>query len=208
MSVVDGGGSSSGLAQRVQDILLRPAPTWEAIDAEPATVKGLYQGYVMVLAAIGPVCGFLGGLLFHSFIFAPFTLVAALAGYVLGLAGVYVMALVIDGLAPSFGGTSNRIQAFKVAAYSGTAAWVAGVFQLVPMLSFLGIVGLYSLYLLYVGLPRLMKVSADKAMVYTLVVVVLMIVIYAVIAMVVSMITLMGAAGAIGAAAIGAAAYN
>ena len=207
MSVVDG-GSSSNLIQRVQDILLRPRPTWEVIDGEPATIKGLYTGYVMILAAIGPICGVLGGMVFHHAFLAPFSIVAGAVGYALNLVAVYVMALVIDGLAPGFGGTSNRLQAFKVSAYSGTASWLAGVFQLVPMLGFLSILGLYSLYLLYVGLPRLMKVGEDKALVYTLLVIVAMIVIYAVIAMVMSAIALMGAAGAVGAAAIGAAALN
>ena len=207
MSVVDG-GSSTNLVQRVQDILLKPKPTWEVIDGEAATVKGLYTGYVMILAAIGPVCGVLGSMLFHGFYFAPFMLVAAVVGYAMTLVAVYVMALIIDGLAASFGGTRNQIQAFKVAAYAGTASWLAGVFQLVPMLGFLAIVGLYSLYLLYLGLPKLMKVSDDKAMVYTLVVIVAMIVVYVVIAIVMSSIALMGAAGAMGAAAIGSAAYH
>lgn len=207
MSVVDG-GSSNNLIQRVQDILLKPKPTWDVIDGEAATVKGLYTGYVMILAAIGPVCGVLGNMLFHGFYFAPFVLVAAIVGYVMTLVAVYVMALVIDGLAPSFGGTRNPIQAFKVAAYAGTASWLAGVFQLAPVLGFLAIVGLYSLYLLYVGLPKLMKVSDDKAVVYTLVVIVAMIVVYVAIAVVMSTIALMGAAGALGAAAVGAAAYN
>lgn len=207
MSVVDG-GSSTNLVQRVQDILLKPKPTWDVIDGEAATIKGLYTGYVMILAAIGPVCSVLGNMLLHGFYFAPFLLVAAVVGYAMTLVAVYVMALIIDGLAPSFGGTRNQIQAFKVAAYAGTASWLAGVFQLMPMLGFLAIVGLYSLYLLYVGLPKLMKVSDDKAMVYTLVVIVAMIVVYVAIAIVMSSIALMGAAGAIGAAAIGSAAYH
>lgn len=207
MSVVDG-GNTSGLVQRVRDILLKPSETWAVIDGEPATIKGLYTGYVMILAAIGPICSVLGGSIFHGVLFAPFSIIAGLVGYAMTLAAVYVMALVIDGLAPSFGGTSNRIQAFKVSAYCGTAAWLAGVFQLIPMLGFLGIVGLYSLYLLYLGLPGLMKVGQDKAMVYTLVVIVAMIVVYVVIAMVMSTIALMGAAGAVGAAALGAATYH
>lgn len=201
MSVVDG-GSSSGLVQRVQDILLRPAPTWDAIAVEPATVKGLYTGYIMILAAIGPVCQFLGATLFGGFLFAPFTLVGAVVGYGLSLAGIYIMALVIDGLAPSFGGERNQIQALKVAAYGSTAAWLAGVFNLVPMLAFLGVLGLYSLYLLYLGLPRLMKAPADKAIGYTLVVVIAMLVVYALIGMIVGSIIAMGALGAVGAAAL------
>src|SRR3546814_19229977 len=49
--------------------------------------------------------------------------------YVLTLVGVYVLALVIDELAPQFGAARGRTQAFKLAAYSGTAWWVAGVFR-------------------------------------------------------------------------------
>ena len=47
----------------------------------------------------------------------------------LALVGVYVIALIIDALAPSFGGTKDSLKAFKVAAYSATAAWVAGIFD-------------------------------------------------------------------------------
>lgn len=199
MSVVEGGGSS-GLIQRVQDILLRPGPTWEKIDGEAATTRGLYTGYIAILAAIGPVCQFLGHLLFGGFLFAPFSLVGAIVGYGLSLVAVYVMALVIDALAPGFGGQKSPIQALKVAAYSSTAAWVAGVFQLVPMLAWLGILGLYSLYLLYLGLPRLMKVPADKALGYTAVVVVAMIAVYMVVGMIAASVIAMGAVGAYGAA--------
>ncbi|MES2034514.1 MAG: Yip1 family protein [Pseudomonadota bacterium] len=202
MSVVDGG--SSGLVQRVQDILLKPGATWDKIDGEPATIKGLYTGYVCILAAIGPICSFLGSFLFGGMLFAPFTLVGAIVGYLLTLVAVYVMALVIDALAPSFGGEKNPIQAFKVSAYSGTATWLAGVFNLIPMLAILGIVGLYSLYLLYKGLPKLMKVSPDKAIGYTVVVVVLMIVVYVIIGAIVGSIAVMGAVGAAG---VGAMAY-
>jgi len=105
----------------------------------------------------------------------------AVVTYVLALAGVYVLALVIDALAPSFQGTKSQIQALKVAAYSSTAAWLAGVFNLIPVLAFLQILGLYSLYLLYLGLPVLMKVPQDKALIYTVVVIVAAIVIFGVI---------------------------
>jgi len=198
MSVVDG-GSSSGLVQRVQDILMRPGPTWEKIDGEAATVRGLYTGYVCILAAIPAVCGVIGSLTFRHVVFAPLGLVGAVIGYGLTLLGVYVMALVIDALAPSFGGQKNPVQAFKVSAYSGTAMWLAGVFQIVPMLSPLAIVGLYSLYLLYRGLPKLMKVSDDKAIGYTAVVIVAMLAIYLVIGLVMGSMALVG----LGTAAIG-----
>lgn len=195
MSVVDG-GSSSNLIQRVQDILLRPKPTWDVIDNEPATVQGLYTGYICILAAIPAIAGFIGSLAFGGG-FALFGLVGALVSYVLSLVGVYIVSLIADALAPSFGGTKNPIQALKAVAYAQTAAWVAGIFNIIPvvggLLAALG--GLYSLYLLYLGLPKLMKTPEDKGIVYTIVVVVLAIVVFFVISAIVGTIVALGAAG-------------
>jgi len=200
MSVVDG-GSSKGLVQRVQDILLRPKPTWDVIDGEPATVKGLFTGYIMILAAIGPICSFISTLAFGGAGFGIFLLVTTIVGYALGLALVYVMALVVDALAPSFGGQKNQIQAMKVMAYGLTPAWVGGVFGLIPLvgalLAFLA--ALYSIYLLYLGLPKLMKTTEDKAIGYTAVTIAIYIVISIVIFMILGAIAAMGIAGSIAA---------
>src|SRR3546814_7289455 len=96
--------------------------------------------------------------------------------------GVWVLAWIINALAPTFEATRNPVQAMKVAAYSATAAWVAGVFQIVPSLGWIGaILGLYSLYLLYLGLPILMKAPAAKAMAYPLAPIVAAIVLFFVI---------------------------
>ncbi|MFW9777128.1 YIP1 family protein, partial [Brucella melitensis] len=85
--------------------------------------------------------------------------------------GVYVLALVINALAPTFGGTQNQGQALKVAVYASTAAMLGGVFSLLPALAILGLVAaLYSLYLLYLGLPLLMRSPAARAVPYTAVV--------------------------------------
>jgi hypothetical protein len=104
--------------------------------------------------------------------------------FVLSLVAVYVIGLIIDALAPTFGGTRNPIQALKVAAYSSTASWLAGVFALLPGLRVLQILGLYSLYLLYLGLPVLMKAPQDKAVGYTAVVVIAAIVVTMLVGMV------------------------
>ncbi len=175
-----------GLVERVKSILLKPKAEWEVIDDEPATIQGLYLRYAVILAAIPAVAGFLGSILFGSgfmgVTYRPplmFALSGAVIGYVMSLIGVAVLALVIEFLAPHFGGEKNRIQAFKVAVYSMTAGWVAGVFNLIPALAILAALGgLYGLYLLYLGLPRLMKSPADKALPYTGVVVVVAIIVY------------------------------
>jgi hypothetical protein len=107
--------------------------------------------------------------------------------YVMTLVGVYIIALVTDALAPTFGSTKDQMQALKTAAYSMTALWVASIFQIIPGLGALvGLVGLiYGLYLFYLGLPFTMKTPADKAIPYTAVVTVAALVIMMVLNMVV-----------------------
>ncbi len=173
------------LVERVKGILLSPKTEWSVIDTEPATPVELYKQYIAPLAAIGPVAQLIGWLAFGVYGYRPpilSALVTTIVMYVLTLVGTYVLALIIDALAPTFNGHRSQIQALKVAAYSSTAAWLAGVFGLIPALSVLMIIGsLYSLYLLYLGLPVLMKSPRDKALVYTGVVVVAGIIVFIVI---------------------------
>jgi hypothetical protein len=182
------------LVDRVKNILLMPKTEWPVIDAEPTTVGDLYRGYIIPLAAIGPIAQAIGWTVFGMRV--PFlgtyrmplgtVITQAVLQFVLTLVGVYVLALIVDALAPTFNGTPNRIQALKVVAYSYTAAWVAGIFGIVPALSILGILGLYSLYLLYLGLPVLMKSPPEKALGYTVVVILASIVLFMLIAYIAS----------------------
>lgn len=93
-------------------------------------------------------------------------LFSAIVGYALTFAVVYVAAMIVDVLAPTFGGQKNFGNALKLAVYSYTPYWLASVFLLVPFLKFLVILGLYGVYLLYLGLPALMKVPKEKAFLY------------------------------------------
>jgi hypothetical protein len=159
----------------VKNILTTPRTEWPVIDSEPDTIGGIYKNYVVILAAIPAVCLLVGMLLLGGrFVSMSFLVAQAVITYLVALAGIYILALIIEALAPSFGGTKDRVKAFKVAAYAYTAAWVAGIFYLLPPLAIvMGLVGgLYSLYLLYLGLPVLMKTPADKSVVYTVAIVV------------------------------------
>jgi len=94
-------------------------------------------------------------------------------GYVLSLAMVFVLALIVDALAPTFGGSKSQISALKVVAYGSTAGFLGGIFSLLPALSILGLLAaFYSIYLIYTGLPVLMKCPKEKAVAYTAVVIV------------------------------------
>ena len=127
-----------GLVDRAKGILLQPAREWPAIAAEPAGTKALFLGYAVPLAAISAVASWIG----HSLIGvpAPFVgtlrapvmtgLALAVATFALQLAVAFGVGLVIDALAPSFGGEKNPGQAMKCAVYAYTPAWVAGVLNL------------------------------------------------------------------------------
>jgi hypothetical protein len=179
------------LIERVKRILLSPRTEWEIIAAEPTTTAELYKSYIAPLAAIGPIAQFIGFSVFGKSVVGatyrvPFSsgLISSILTFAMTLAATYVLALIIDALAPTFNGQRNQMQALKVAAYSSTASWVAGIFALIPFLSILTILGLYSVYLLYLGLPALMKAPRDRALVYTGVVILAAIVLFMVVAIV------------------------
>lgn len=179
------------LVERAKKIILQPKQEWEAIADEPATVQQIFTGWVMILAAIPSVAAFIGYSVVGIGVFGATYRVPLGAGvaylvlsYVLALGSVYVLALIIDALAPQFGGDKNFILALKVAAYSPTAYWLAGVFSVIPALQILGLLGLYSLYLLYTGLPILMNAPEEKSVPYTVVVFITVIVLAVVIAIV------------------------
>jgi hypothetical protein len=190
-------GPATGLVERVKGILLRPKAEWEVIDGEPATIPGLYTGYVGPLAAIPAVAAALGMSLIGVGAFgvsykAPLvqSLSQAVLQWGLTLVGVFVIALVIENLATNFGGVKDRLKAFKVAAYAFTPGWIAGVLMLLPTLApIAGLIGLYGLYLLYVGLPILMKSPPDKALPYTAVTIIVAIVVWIVIGFTVTAVT-------------------
>lgn len=186
MSVPEVSVVPRSLVERVKGIILHPNEEWGLIDAEPVTVAGLYAGYIVPLSAIPVIAGFIRLTIFglHFGTYGTYRLPLtigiehAIVQYVLGLIGVLVLALIVDALAPSFGGQRNRTHAVKVVAYAATAGWLAGIFALIPGLSLLGLLGLYSLYLFYLGLPVLMKAPPERALGYTLVAIVCAIVLY------------------------------
>lgn len=189
------------LIARVKNILLTPKTEWPVIASEPATVADIYKNYVIWLAAIGPIAAFIGQAAFGVSI--PFvgtyrpsvgTLILPLIlTYAVSLGMVYLLALVIDALAPTFGGEKNFIQALKTSAYGYTASFVAGIFGIVPALAILGLVGgIYSIYLFYIALPITMRNPPEKSVGYLVTVALIGIVLSVVLFAVVGSITAAG----------------
>lgn len=152
------------LIDRVKGMLLEPKTEWPKVAAEPVTVQSLYTGWVMILAALGPIA-----IVLRTF-GAGFAI--AILSYVIALALVYIVAMIVDAIAPSFGGEKNMDASLKLVAYAMTAAWVGGLFQIVPFIGWMvALAGaIYSIYLFYLGAPVLRKCSSDKAIGFTAVV--------------------------------------
>ena len=186
------------LVERAKNILITPKTEWEVIKNEQSSVSDLFTKYAMILALIPVIATFIG----HSLIgisLGPFGsykipvsngLIYAVVYYIFSLAGVYLVAFIIDALAPSFGSTKDMSASLKVAVYSYTAAWIAGIFGIIPILGILGILGLYSLYLMYLGLKIVKDTPQDKLVGYLVVVIIIAIVIYFIIGMIVTAIAL------------------
>lgn len=172
----DSGFSRDSTIARAKAIIATPREEWPRIDAERQSISEIFTRYSMPLAAIGPVASFLGGQVFgygtFGISYRP-GLVAGLSlavmSYAMALVGIFVLTLIVEFLAPRFQGTASRLSAFKLVAYSMTAAALAGIFGIIPAFAWLGIVGLYSVYLFYTGVTPIMKVPAEKAVIFSVV---------------------------------------
>jgi len=187
---------------RAKSMLLTPRSEWPVVAAEPDTIGGLYSGYIVILAAIPAIVRFLSSTLigvsvpFLGSYRLPITtgLTTAVLTYVLALVGTFIVALIVDALAPTFGAEKNRVQALKTVAYAYTAYWVVSIIGIIPGLGLLAALagGIYSVYLLNMGLPFTMKCPRDKAIGYTAVSIVVAIIIGWVLALIVGSVAGLG----------------
>jgi hypothetical protein len=162
---------------RVTAILLRPGTTWKMVDGEFTKPADLYKKWILPLAAIGPVCTTISTLIFGRRVaFTSLTtevpiqsvITSGITAYIVALLAVFVLAQIINVLAPTFDSQKNDVQALKAAAYASTAMWVGGASALIPALWPVGLLfSVYTLYLLYLGVPIVMKVPNHQTAGYT-----------------------------------------
>lgn len=187
----------NAIIKKVVAILTKPNDEWKVIKGESTTIKDLFLKYAVLLAAIPAVAGFLGWIIIgRSFlgitVRAPFgnSLLWLIFSYALSLVGVFILGFVIDLLAPTFDSKKDMVASMKVAVYAYTATWVAGIFHLIPNISFLAFIGgLYSLYLLYTGIRDIKEPPKEKAVGYFVTTIIIGIVISVVVGMLVALIS-------------------
>ena len=183
--------------ERAKNIIMSPNKEWDVIALEQPNTGQIIMGYVLLLAGAAAVAAFIGyGLIGFSYGFGHYATTGwgiyyALRVLVAAILGVFISALVIDALAPSFGSEKNMGRSVQLVAYSYTPFWVGSLLAIYPPLAIIGaIAGIYGLYLLYIGMPKLKKTPADKTAGYFIVSLVTIVVINIVIGLIMARIVL------------------
>ncbi|MPM53009.1 hypothetical protein SDC9_99773 [bioreactor metagenome] len=151
------------IINKVKNILLNPKTEWETISEKNDTHVKVLTAYLIPLALIPTIAGFIGyGILGYG-MFVGIGVRYALSSFISTIGGAYLSAWIISFLADKFESDKSFDKAFSLVAYSYTPMCVAGILLLFPQLSFVVMLGgLYGLYLLYLGLTPMMKTPEEK----------------------------------------------
>ena len=180
------------LVDRIKYFLFEPQQQWAGVATEsvaidtpvstkPCITTGMILGALLamlllaLLATFPPVTAFIFGHRFANI--SPTAATARVAagtiiGCVFALGGAYLLARIIDALAPKFSGTKNMDQALRMAMISTSAFWFAHVISMMSGLRFIEMIGLYGIYVLYAGLPVSMKLPKTEAIPYANIIVI------------------------------------
>jgi hypothetical protein len=159
------------IVARAKGLMMNPLAEWQIIAAEPTATADLFKSYVVPLAGLAAVGGLIGAALIGPGERGLGGVIgSAITGYLLSLVGIFVLAKIVEMLAPRFGGPADPTAAMKLAAYAPTASWIGGACMILPWIGWLPALagGLYSLFLFYVGTPIVMRIPRERVMGFAL----------------------------------------
>lgn len=160
-------------------ILFDPTEEWKKIRDVECTIGKCYCGYVFIMAAIAPICGYFGTTMFGWEIGAreavklshDSALIIAIAYYLVMLVGVFSMGLMINWMAKTYNAEQNLSRCVRLAAFTATPLFLVGIFELFPILWLNFVIGLpalaYSVKLLYTGLPIMMEIDEERGFLFS-----------------------------------------
>lgn len=159
---------------RIKNIISKPDSEWNSIANEKGDFKQVLNNYALPLILLVSVARFLGlskfgiNLSFYSILYAG---VDFLSLYF----GIYLAALIIKEIAPSFQSHNDKTIAFKIIVYSSTPIFVASfISNLAPSLFFVNLFYIYTLYLLWTGIGPLMNTAERNKMSFIIIIVIVL----------------------------------
>lgn len=162
----------------VAGLFSHPSQEWKSIRDDYQAINPFSVLHGVLLAAIPPLCMFIGTTRVGWNISAngPVMLteasaaVMALFMYVAMLAGIVFMGIFIHWMSRNYDARPSRARAIMFAAYTATPLFLAGLVALYPHVVLFMLVGIaaifYTVYLLYTGVPIFMNISEEEGFVY------------------------------------------
>gem|GEM_PF-1705498 len=180
-----------GLFAKIKRVLFDPSNFFKEIKDEPIDLRQFLLSYVLILAAIGPISGFIGyvilGRLFGLKLSFFGGILNLIISYVIIIAGLLVTSFIMSQLSSSLNYKKDLNEHLKLIGYALTPYWIFQISYIIPPLSLLSLIGaLYSLYLLYLGAGEIVEVPKEKVIIYIVIVIVVMTILYSVINLLVS----------------------
>ena len=154
---------------RLKGFTQDPVETWQQIKNDADSERDLVEKYIAAIIIVPALCAFIG-----SSILGPASIGVGLKVFILrvicGAAGYFLGAMLVQYLAPTFGGTNSRPEILRWMTFSNlpnAAAVVLSLVLFVPVIGFLVWIvqlagALFSLYVMWVGTPIMVGVTAER----------------------------------------------
>jgi len=160
-------------------LLLSPKSTWQAISDDSISVGEAFSQYVVILALIPPIAGFVGttqvgwqlGFGDPVKLTTGSALVIAVLFYFALLVAIGLVGKAIHWMANTYGAEPTLADCVVLAAGTATPLLLVGVLLFYPVLLLIFLVGLLALamavHLLYAGVPIMMKIPEDRGFLFS-----------------------------------------
>lgn len=161
------------MLQHVIGVFTHPKKEWEVVRDTKCNLIECYVKHVLLLAAIPPICAFIGatkvGWSIGDKTFRlteASTLPMAIGFYLFSLLAIYIMGRSIHWMASTFDAEVSIEKAVLVATQIVTPLFLSGFIALVPipwLIMLVGIVAMgYTVYLMYTGIPIVLNIEPEK----------------------------------------------
>jgi hypothetical protein len=157
-------------------LFTNPNKAWASITAKKTSVMGVVV-YLLVVAAIPIVCGYVG-VAINGWNIAgqvnKLTLESAqqlsVLAYIAVIIAIVVLGRVVHWMAGTYGSSPSMIQSTMMIAYAATPLFLSGLTLIKPNL-WVNVLALtagisYATYLLYSGVPTVMNISQERGILF------------------------------------------
>ncbi|OFX89206.1 MAG: hypothetical protein A2W99_01565 [Bacteroidetes bacterium GWF2_33_16] len=172
--------------ERAKSIIINPKAEWESISLENNHYKILIKDYIVYLALIPALVGFIG----YSLIGYRVQFVGLATSFTLGLKlfayyylvtviSIYIVAWIIQFFAKKFEATQSFNKVFELITYSFTAIITISILNISPAMSrMVSFLNLYCIYIFFFGFRKMIKIKPEKALPFFIFCILVFIIVY------------------------------